>query len=89
MTFGFCNAPSTFQGVMNKVFFEMLDYVLIVYSDDILIYSKDVESHERASHAVFERLAKHKFYICPEKCALLLRSVEFFGHVVDHEGVKV
>ena len=67
----------------------MLDDVVIVYLDDILIYNKDVESHERALHAVFERLAKHKFYLRPKKCALLLHSVEFLGHVVDHEGVKV
>ena len=67
----------------------MLDDVVIVYLDDVLIYSKDGESHERALHAVFKRLAKHKFYLCPEKCALLLRSVEFLGHVTDHEGVKV
>ena len=67
----------------------MLDDVVIVYLDDILIYSKDIESHEWALHAVFERLAKHKFFLRPEKCALLLRSVEFLGHVVDHEGVKV
>ena len=67
----------------------MLDDVVIVYLDDILIYSKDVESHELALHAVFERLAKHKFFLRPEKCALLLRSVEFLGHVVDHERVKV
>ena len=60
-----------------------------MYLDDILIYSKDVESHEYALYAVFERLAKHKFYLCPEKCTLLLRSVEFLGHVIDHEGVKV
>ena len=69
--------------------FEMLDDVVIKYLDDILIYSKDVESHERALHAVFERLAKHKFYLCLEKCALLLRSVECIGHVVDYKGVKV
>ena len=67
----------------------MLDDIVIVYLDDILIYSKDVESHEWALHAVFERLAKHKFYFHPEKCALLLHSVEFLGHVVDHKGVKV
>ena len=45
-----------------QVFFEMLDDVVIVYLDNILIYSKDVESHERALHAVFERLAKHKVF---------------------------
>ena len=67
----------------------MLDDVVIVYLDDILIYSKDVESHERALHAVFERLAKYNLYLFPEKCALLLRSVGFLGHVVDHQGVKV
>ena len=67
----------------------MLDDVVIVYLDDILIYSKDIASHKRALHAVFERLAKHRFYLCPEKYTLLLRSVEFLSHVVDQEGVKM
>ena len=71
------------------MFFKMLDDAVIVYLDDILIYSKDVESHKYALHAVFERLVKHKFYLHPEKCALLRCSVEFLVHIIDHEEVKV
>ena len=74
---------------MNSVFFDMLDTSVIVYLDDILVFSPDVESHKRALHAVFTRLAQHKLFLRPEKCALLLKSVEFLGHVVDADGVHV
>ena len=67
----------------------MLDDAIIVYFDDILIYSMDVKSHKWALHIVFESLAKHKFYLYSENYALLLRSIKFLGHVANHEGVKL
>ena len=57
MTFGFANAPSTFQRVMNNVFFDVLDDYVIVYLDDILIFSKTLEDHLKHLHEVFKRLA--------------------------------
>ena len=57
MTFGFANAPSTFQRVMNNVFFNVLDDYVIVYLDDILIFSKTLEDHLKHLHEVFKRLA--------------------------------
>ena len=89
MTFGFKNAPSQFQRVMNHVFFDLLDDCVVIYLDDLLIFSKSVEAHKAALHRVFARLAKHQLYLRPEKCALFLKRVEFLGHVFDHYGVHV
>ena len=73
MTFGLQNAPSTFQRVMNTVFFDLLDTCVVIYLDDVLIFSKTIEEHNAALDAVFSRLAKHKLYLRPDKCALLLK----------------
>ena len=89
MTFGFMNAPSTFQRIMNQVFFYLLDDCVGVYLDDILIFSHDEASHCKALRAVFKQLVKHQLYLQPEKCALFLSSVEFLGHILDVSGVHV
>ena len=69
--------------------FDLLDDCVIIYLDDILIFSHDEASHCKALGAVFERLAKHQLYLRPEKCALFLSSVEFLGHILDASGVHV
>ena len=89
MPFGLCNAPSTFQRAMNNMFFDLLDSCVVVYIDDILIYSKTVEQHKLDLERVFEILQKNNFRLKEEKCALFLESVEFLGHQIDAEGIKM
>lgn len=59
MPFGLTNAPATFQRIMNKILFELLDKCVLVYLDDILIYSRDVPSHIHDLHSVFDILARN------------------------------
>ena len=89
MPFGLCNAPSTFQRIMNTTFFDLLDVCVLIYLDDILIYSKTVEQHKIDLQKVFERLAQYKMHVKESKCALLLESVEFLGHTISAQGVSV
>ena len=72
MPFGLMTAPATFQRMMNNVFFDLLDEGVLCYLDDLLIYTKDVESHKVLLDKVFRLLAKHKLYIKAKKCNLFL-----------------
>ena len=83
MPFGLCNAPSTFQWVMNSVFMRLLDKGVVIYLDDILIYSKNVAEHTKLLNEVFELLNEFKLYVKADKCALFLESVEFLGHTIS------
>ena len=83
MPFGLCNAPSTFQRVMNSVFMRLLDKGVVIYLDDILIYSRNVAEHTKLLNEVFELLNEFKLYVKADKCALFLESVEFLGHTIS------
>ncbi len=89
MPFGLKTAPSTFQRMMNHVFFYLLDKGVVVYLDDVLIYSRDIESHKKLLNEVFTLLAKHKLYLKESKCHLYLENVAFLGHVISSSGVSV
>ncbi|KAJ4974329.1 hypothetical protein NE237_007503 [Protea cynaroides] len=74
---------------MNRVFHDMLDTSVIVFIDDILVYSKDKETHVKNLNAALQRLRKEKLYAKFSKCEFWLSEVAFLGHVVSAEGIKV
>ncbi|GJP81572.1 hypothetical protein CLOP_g11720 [Closterium sp. NIES-67] len=89
MPFGLTNTPSTFQLTMNKVFRPLLDKCVIVYLDDILIYSTTREQHLKDLEAVFSLVQQHQFITQGSKCEFLKQELEFLGHVISIDGVKI
>ncbi|GBG89984.1 hypothetical protein CBR_g50074 [Chara braunii] len=88
MPFGLCNAPGTFQHAMNRIFHDYLDKFVIVYLNDILIFSKTVEEHVAHLDKVLSLLRQHKFKINGEKCEFGLTRVLYLRHVISAEGLK-
>ncbi|XP_042455224.1 uncharacterized protein LOC122039864 [Zingiber officinale] len=89
MPFGLTNAPAVFMDLMNRVFLEYLDRFVIVFIDDILIYSRSEEEHMRHLRIVLETLRREHLYAKFSKCAFWLPSVGFLGHVVSSRGISV
>ncbi|CAI7801781.1 unnamed protein product, partial [Closterium sp. NIES-53] len=89
MSFGLCNAPAMFQAEMNHILRPLLDECVVVYLDDILIYSKNMKEHVEHLRKVFEILRKNKFYVKLSKSDFALKKVQFLGHMVSVEGVHV
>ena len=89
MPFGLTNAPATFMDLMNRVFRPYVDQFVIVFIDDILVYSKDRESHETHLRVVLETLRKEQLYVKLSKCEFWLNEVSFLGHIVSKEGIRV
>ena len=88
MPFGLTNAPATFQSLMNDIFRDMLDICVVVYLDDILVYSKNDEDHEKHVRQVLQRLREHKLYARPSKCTFFTDTVEYLGHVIGSDGIR-
>ncbi|WMV42565.1 hypothetical protein MTR67_035950 [Solanum verrucosum] len=89
MSFGLTNAPAAFMGLMNEVFKQFLDSLVIVFIDDILVYLKSEEEHTDHLRIVLGVFGKQKLYEKFSKCEFWLTSVAFLGHVVSKEGVMV
>jgi hypothetical protein len=89
MSFGLTNAPAYFMKLMNKVFMEYLDKLVIVFIDDILVYSKTEEEHEEHLRLVLGALREHQLYAKFTKCQFWLKEVGFLGHVLSAWGVSV
>ncbi|KAL0557219.1 hypothetical protein IC582_005737 [Cucumis melo] len=89
MSFGLTNAPAVFMDLMNRVFREFLDTFVIVFIDDILIYSKTEVEHEEHLRMVLETHRANKLYAKFSKCEFWLKQVSFLGHVVSKAGVSV
>lgn len=87
MPFGLSNAPATFQNAMNSIFREQLRRFVLVFFEDILIYSKDSHQHVEHLRQVFEILRKHKYMINMSKCVLGTTKIEYLGHSILLDGV--
>jgi hypothetical protein len=89
MSFGLTNAPAYFMYLMNSVFMPELDKFIVVFIDDILIYSKTEEDHADHLRVVLQRLRDHRLYAKFSKCEFWLDSVKFLGHTISSEGISV
>jgi len=89
MPFGLTNAPAAFMDLMNRVFKPYLDQFVIVFIDDILIYSASREEHEQHLWIVLETLRKHQLYAKFAKCEFWLTQVAFLRHVISGKGIVV
>ncbi|RVW21226.1 Transposon Tf2-2 polyprotein [Vitis vinifera] len=83
MPFGLTNAPATFCNLMNDVLFDYLDAFVVVYVDDIVVYSKTLTEHEKHLRLVFQRLRKNRLYVKPEKCEFAQEEITFLGHKIS------
>ena len=89
MPFGLTNAPTAFMALLNKVFHAFLDRFVIVFIDDILIYSRSAEEHSNHLRTVFQILKEKQLYAKLSKCEFWLDHVVFLGHVVSGHGISV
>nr|GFA84702.1 hypothetical protein [Tanacetum cinerariifolium] len=89
MPFGLTNVPAVFMDLMNQVCKPYLDKFMIVFIDDILIYSKDEKEHEEHLKAILELLKKEELYAKFSKCEFWIPKVQFLGHVIDSQGIHV
>jgi hypothetical protein len=88
MSFGLTNAPAYFMYLMNSVFMSELDKFVVVFIDDILIYSKNLEDHARHLRVVRQRLRDHRLYAKFSKCEFWLDKVKFLGHTCGRTNLN-
>jgi hypothetical protein len=89
MSFGLTNAPAYFMYLMNSVFMPKLDKFVVVFIDDILVYSKNEDDHIKHLHTVLQRLRDHRLYAKLSKCDFWLKEIKFLGHTISQDGVSV
>jgi hypothetical protein len=81
------NAPTAFQQFVNDIFSNLLDVCVIVYLDDLLVYSDDLTLHNERVHEVLQQLQKHGFFTNCKKCSFYVDSIEYLGFLVGPDGL--
>ncbi|CAN4123877.1 unnamed protein product [Withania somnifera] len=89
MSFGLTNAPAAFMDLMHRVLKPYLDSFVIVFIDDILVYSQSKSDHEQDLAVILRTLREHKLYAKFSKCEFWLESIAFLGHIVSEAGVSI
>ncbi|KAJ7947141.1 Retrotransposon protein, putative, Ty3-gypsy subclass [Quillaja saponaria] len=89
MPFGLTNAPATFCTLMNQVFRGYLDKFVVVYLDDIVIYSSTLEDHKQHLQLVFNRLRENQLFVKREKCSFAQKRIKFLGHIIEEGRVRM
>src|ERR1700710_1940698 len=89
MPFGLANGPATFQAMMNEVLKEFLDQGVVVYIDDVLIYTKTLEDHVILLTKVLKRLEEYGLVVAPHKSIFHTRKVEFLGYILTPKGISM
>jgi hypothetical protein len=89
MLFGLTNAPAYFMYLMNSVFMPELEKFVVVFIDDILVYSKNEAEHAKHLHTVLQRLREHRLYVKLSKCDFWLKEIKFLGHTISERGIVV
>ena len=89
MPFGLTNALAAFQRFVNSVFADMLDVCVVVYLNDILIYSDNMEDHVKHVQEVLQHLCQHKLFAKPEKCEFHSDSVEYLRYLLSPNGLTM
>ena len=84
---GDCNAPSTFQRLMNRTFIDYIGKFVHAYMDDIFVFSESIKEHQEHLKLMFEKLHENSLYLCSEKCQIFAESVECLYHIIDEKGL--
>jgi hypothetical protein len=89
MSFGLTNAPAYFMYLMNKVFMQYLDKFVVVFIDDILIFSKNEEGHDEHIHMILQKLRENQLCAKLNKCKFWLKEVSFLDHIISEVGISI
>ena len=89
MPFGLAKAPAIFRNMMNEILKDMIDHGVVIYLDNILIYSRSEEDHITLTKKVLERLQEHQLALSPEKCEWHMSIVNFLGYIISENGIEM